>query len=53
MNNQLPTIEPHTGEPDNRRSLIPVPPSNPIPQKPPDNPKPRVPPKTPPEQRAL
>jgi hypothetical protein len=47
ITNLLPTMKP-----DNRRSLIPVPPSNPIPQEPPDNPEPRVPPKTPLEQRA-
>ncbi|WJX43725.1 hypothetical protein P8452_30788 [Trifolium repens] len=58
ISNQLPTIEPHTSGPDNRRSLLQIPPSNPIPpiptpQKPPisppDLPDPPIPPKTPPE----
>jgi hypothetical protein len=58
ISNQLPTIEPHTSRLDNRRSLLQIPPSNPIPpiptpQKPPisppDIPDPPIPPKTPPE----
>jgi hypothetical protein len=50
ISNQLPIIEPHTGVPDNRRSLIQVPPSNPIPRIPPNKPPQQVPPRTPPEE---
>ncbi|WJX43741.1 hypothetical protein P8452_30803 [Trifolium repens] len=51
ISNQLPTIEPHTSGPDNRRSLLQVP-SNPMPRPPPTPsiPLQGAPPRTPPEQ---